>query len=120
MARKNLYKVSFYNQGKLYELFARRVSHGELFGFLEVAELVFGKKSAVIVDPNENALRAEFENSEKIFISLHSVVRIDQLGNQSQLKPRVVSLKTPEAPVEEATEKRFTPIYTPPNPFTRG
>src|SRR5690606_18782407 len=38
---KPLYKVSFLNHGKVYELYARRVDSGRLWGFVEVAELVF-------------------------------------------------------------------------------
>jgi len=30
-----------------------RVSHGSLFGFIEVEELVFGERTTVVVDPAE-------------------------------------------------------------------
>ena len=53
MAARHLYKVIFMNQGKVYEIYARSISQGELFGFLEVEELVFGERSTVVVDPAE-------------------------------------------------------------------
>ena len=42
---KTLYKVTFLNHGKVYELYARRVDSGRLWGFVEVADLVFDTTS---------------------------------------------------------------------------
>ena len=109
---RQLYRVIFQNQGKVFELFARQVSHGTMFGFVEIEELVFGEKSTVIVDPSENALRQEFENTKRIFIPMHSVIRIDEQDKSSSLRPRVVPME-PSA----AGEARVTPIYTPPKGF---
>ena len=53
MAASHIFKVMFVNQGKVYEIYARKVSHGSLFGFIEVEELVFGERSSVVVDPTE-------------------------------------------------------------------
>ncbi len=39
MATSHIFKVVFVNQGKVYEIYARKVSHGNLFGFIEVEEL---------------------------------------------------------------------------------
>ena len=39
MGRKNVYRVIFINQGKVYELFAEKVKQGGLFGFVEVEGL---------------------------------------------------------------------------------
>jgi hypothetical protein len=38
---KTLYKVTFLNHGKIYELYAGRVASGSLWGFTEVADLQF-------------------------------------------------------------------------------
>ncbi len=38
---KLLYKVVFHNHGKVYELYARRVTASAIWGFTEVGELVF-------------------------------------------------------------------------------
>ena len=121
MARpeKRLYRVIFYNQGKVYEIFAREVAQGNLFGFIEVAQLVFGEKSAILVDPSEDALKKEFESTRRIFIPMHSVVRLDDVDRESALKPRVVPLGGTGAEAAESPGPgRVTPIYTPPNPFT--
>ncbi len=109
---KRLYRVIFYNQGRVYEVFARAVSQGSLFGFIEIEQLVFGEKSQLIVDPNETALKQEFENTKRSFIPMHSVVRIDEMEKDASFKPRVV----PISPEERGADSggRITPIYTPP------
>ncbi len=50
---KSIYRVLFINQGKLYELYARSIYQGELYGFIEVEELIFGERSSVLVNPAE-------------------------------------------------------------------
>ena len=42
MSGKPLYKVIFHNQGKVYEIYARNVHQGGMFGFVEVEKIVFG------------------------------------------------------------------------------
>ena len=86
------------NQGKSYEILAREVEQSDLFGFLEIRELVFGEKSAVLVDPTEDGLRREFEDTKRIILPLHSIVRIDELDRQSRARARVVSLPGGAAP----------------------
>jgi hypothetical protein len=84
--KKRLYRVTFLNQGKVYEVYARRVGQGELYGFIEVEQLVFGEKSAVVIDPAEERLRAEFDGVSVSYIPLHAVVRIDQVEKQGSAK----------------------------------
>ena len=47
MAKKpRKYRIVFHNQGKIYELYAHHVSMGELFGFVEIADIIFGERTA--------------------------------------------------------------------------
>jgi hypothetical protein len=82
MATSHIFKVVFVNQGKVYEIYARKVRHGNLFGFIEVEELVFGERSAVVVDPSEERIKAEFEGVKRTYLPLHSVIRIDEVRKQ--------------------------------------
>jgi hypothetical protein len=86
MAARHLYKVSFINQGKIYEIYARSVSHGDLFGFLTVQDLVFGERSTVVVDPAEERVKGEFEGVRKSFIPLHAILRVDEVEKQGVSK----------------------------------
>jgi hypothetical protein len=79
MATSHIFKVVFINQGKVYEIYARKVSHGSLLGFLEVEELVFGERTAVVVDPSEERIKAEFEGVRRTYLPIHAVMRIDEV-----------------------------------------
>jgi hypothetical protein len=76
---ERVYRVTFLSQGQVYELYARRVTQGGFFGFIEVEELLFGERSRLVVDPGEEKLRTEFEGVRRIFIPMHAVVRIDEV-----------------------------------------
>lgn len=86
MATSHIFKVLFVNQGKIYEVYARKVSHGELFGFVEVEELVFGERSSVVVDPGEERIKSEFSGVKRTYIPMHSIVRIDEVRKQGVSK----------------------------------
>ena len=60
MSARSLYKVVFLSQGKVYEIYARNVTQGTLFGFIEVERLVFGERSSIVIDPAEERIRSEF------------------------------------------------------------
>jgi hypothetical protein len=105
MAAKPIYKVLFMNQGKVYEVYAKSVSHGNLFGFVEVEKLVFGARSTVVVDPGEERIKTEFEGVSRTFIPLHSIVRIDEVDKQGISKV---------TNVEGGNVAQFPmPVYTP-------
>src|ERR1700758_5630304 len=83
---QRLYRVTFLNQGQVYEVYARKVSHGGMMGFVEIEKLVFGEKTTLLVDPSEEKLKTEFANVERTYVPLHSVVRIDQVNKQGQAR----------------------------------
>ena len=80
--KKNIYKIQFHNQGKLYELYAREVSQSNMYAFVEVADIIFGEKSKLVVDPSEERLKQEFDSVSRTYIPLHAVVRIDEVEKE--------------------------------------
>lgn len=105
MAASHIFKVMFVNQGKVYEIYARKVSHGGLFGFVEVEELVFDTRAGVVVDPGEERIQSEFAGVKRTFLPLHSIVRIDEVRKQGVSKISAF---------EGANVTQFpVPIYTP-------
>jgi hypothetical protein len=74
-----VFRVTFMNQGQVYEVFAATVAQGDLFGFIEVEQLLFGQRSELIVDSSEERLKTEFDGVRRVFIPMHSVVRIDEV-----------------------------------------
>ena len=108
MPPSHLFKVVFHAQGKVYEIYARKVGHGSLFGFVEVEELVFGERSAVVVDPAEEKIKAEFEGVKRTFLPLHSVIRIDEVRKQGVSKISVGGrLERDAVPVPRVHARRF-------------
>ncbi len=86
MATKNLYKITFTNQGKLYEVYAKSVSNSNLLGFIEIESLVFGEKTSLVVDPSEEKIKTEFEGVKRTYIPMHSVLRIDEVDKEGVSK----------------------------------
>ena len=86
MAASHIFKIMFVNQGRVYEVYARTVSHGSLFGFVEVEELVFGERSSVVLDPGEERIKAEFAGVKRSYLPLQSVLRIDEVRKQGTSK----------------------------------
>jgi hypothetical protein len=74
------------NQGKVYEIYARSVAQGSLFGFIEVEKLVFGERSSVVVDPSEERIKAEFQGVRRTFLPMHSILRIDEVDKEGVSK----------------------------------
>ncbi len=89
MAASHIFKVLFLNQGKVYEVYAKKVTHGSLFGFIEMEDIVFGERSSVVVDPNEERIKTEFEGVKRSFLPMHSVLRIDEVKNRGRPRSRL-------------------------------
>ncbi len=101
-----LYKVTFHNAGKIYELYARKVASGALWGFTEVSGLVFDVHDGVVVDPTEERLRDEFGSTRVLHLPMQSIVRVEE-----------VERKGTSAIRDAATgEKVVTPFPLPPRP----
>lgn len=79
MTRKTTYRISFHNQGKVYEIYARKVAQGGLLGFVEIEDIVFGEKTTVVVDPSEEHLKSEFQGVKRTYIPMHAVIRVDEV-----------------------------------------
>jgi hypothetical protein len=84
MANQPLYRITFLNQGQVYEVYAKRVGQGGLLGFIEVEGLVFGQKTKVVVDPTEERLQREFEGVKRCYLPMHSVIRVDEVEKPGQ------------------------------------
>ncbi len=82
MTDQRIYKIIFMNQGQVYEIFARDISQGALFGFVEVEEILFGERSQVVVDPSEERLKHEFDGVKRSYLPMHAIIRIDEVEKQ--------------------------------------
>lgn len=103
-AKKHIYKIIFMNQGKVFEIYARSISQGGLFGFIEVEDFVFGERTSVVVDPSEERIKSEFSGVKRSYLPMHSVLRIDEVEKQGVSKITKVEGNIAQFPM---------PVYTP-------
>lgn len=82
-----LFKISFLNQGRVYELYARRVGASGVLGFTEIADLMF-EQSGLVVDPTEERLREEFRDTRVLHLPMHAVLRIEEVDRRGPLAIR--------------------------------
>ena len=107
MSDESIFRITFLQQGQVYEVFARHVSPGGLLGFIEIEELLFGERSQVVVDPSEERLKTEFDGVRRFYVPMHAVVRIDEVEKQGV--PRIR-----ESGEGKASVSAFpVPIYSP-------
>jgi hypothetical protein len=86
MKDSKIYRISFYNQGNIYELHAREVHQSNMFAFIEIADIIFGERSSVLVDPSEERLKSEFASVKRTYIPLQAVIRIDEVEREGANK----------------------------------
>ena len=109
MPKKNIYRITFINHDKAYEIYARQVEPSGILGFVQVSGLLFGEKSSVVVDPAEDGLRSEFKGVNQTHIPMHAIVRIDEVeklgvarvsavGSTSNVTPFPFSITEPTPP----------------------
>jgi hypothetical protein len=95
--KKAVYRIFFTSQGKAYEIYARKVSQAEMYGFVEIEDIVFGEKSAIVVDPNEEALKNEFASVKRLLVPYHSVSRIDEVEKEGRAKIVSLAVSNPDS-----------------------
>ncbi len=87
-----LFKVTFYNRNEIYEVFVRNIYQSEMYGFVEIEELVFGERTQVVVDPSEERLKSEFAGVKRSFIPMNNIIRIDEVEKEGTAKVSEVKL----------------------------
>jgi len=86
MTNEKIFRISFYNQGDIYELYAHEIHQGNMYAFLEVEGIIFGERSAIVVDPTEERLKTEFDGVSRTYIPLQAVIRIDEVDREGSNK----------------------------------
>ena len=91
-AAEPIYRVIFNNQSEVFELYTRYIFQSEMYGFIEVEELLFDE--SLISDASDEAeakisfdkLKLEFTGVKRSFIPLPSVIRIDEMEKPGVVK----------------------------------
>ncbi len=90
MSSKPVYKVIFYNQNEIYEIYAKDIYQSEMYGFIEAEEFVFGEPSNLIVNPGEEKLKNEFAGVKRSFIPMQAIIRIDEVEREGESKVKEI------------------------------
>ena len=86
MSDKNpVYRVHFQTENRSYSLLTRSVRESELFGFIEISEIIFEDINRLIISPEDEALRKEFAKVESISIPHQYLRRIDRLSDSDDV-----------------------------------
>lgn len=107
--KKRIFRVAFQNNGKVYEIHARSVGQSAMLGFIEIEDLIFGENSAVVVDPTEERLKSEFEGVKRVYVPMHSMIRVDEVEKEG------VNKIVPINGGEQKSPSNVSSIYTPRN-----
>ena len=86
MSNQPVYKIIFHNGKEIFEVFAKHIYQSDMWGFVEIEELLFGERSAILVDPGEEKLKSEFSGVKRSYIPMQSIVRIDEVEKQGAAK----------------------------------
>ncbi len=82
----HIFRVSFHNNGKVYQLYAQRVQQADLYGFIEISELLFDEHTSVVIDPAEERLKDEFAGVQRLLLPMPAVIRIEEVEKRGQNK----------------------------------
>jgi hypothetical protein len=91
MTKKTLYRVTFINHERIFEVYAKRVGQGNLFGFVAIEEILFGETSSIVVDPGQERVKNEFQGVKRTHIPMHSILRIDEVDKEGIAKVTTVT-----------------------------
>ncbi len=81
MSNDPVFRVLFSQEDKIYEVYAKEIDEEAMLGFICIGELVFAEPGSVVVDPSEEKLKAEFNGVKRIYVPLHTVIRIDEMDH---------------------------------------
>ncbi len=83
---QEIYRITFLNKGKVYEVFVKQVYQSELYGFIEIEDFLFGDRNQMVVDPAEEKLKTEFQGVKRSFIPMQAILRIDEVEKEGVAK----------------------------------
>lgn len=93
-SKNTLYRIIFLNEDQIYEVYAKNVSESDMFSFIQIENLVFGKGATLVVDPAEERLKAEFSGVNRFYVPMHAIVRIDEVEKEGVAKVHEISQTT--------------------------
>lgn len=82
----SVFRITFYNQDEVYELYAKHIYQSDMYGFIEIEEFMFGERSQLLVDPGEEQLKRQFEGVSRSYVPMNAIIRIDEVEKEGIAK----------------------------------
>ena len=86
MAKKGIYKIVFFQNNEVYEVYAKSIFQSDLYGFVEVGEYLFDQNSKIVVDTSEEKLKNELKGVKRSYIPVNQILRIDEVEERGSAK----------------------------------
>lgn len=86
MPKNSIFRIVFIQEEDLCEIYAKQVAESDMFGFLLIEDFIFGEKSQVVVDPQEEKLKALFSGVKRTYVPMQSILRIDEVDKEGPAK----------------------------------
>ena len=80
------FRISYVNYNSVYEIYSKEVYQSDMYGFVVIEDIVFGKNTSLVVDPSEEKLKTEFANVKRFYIPAHNIIRIDEVDKEGVAK----------------------------------
>ncbi len=100
---KPVFRIQFQHRDQLIDLYAHGVSQSSMMAFVELSDLIFNKKTDIVIDPSEEKIKAEFDGVKSTYIPVHAIIRIDEVEKTGPNKIRPLDSK-------ESSGNRFAPF----------
>ena len=84
MKNSKLFRIQFVTGKKEFDIKAQTVKESEFFGFLEITNLILTDPSKVVITPEEDSLKKEFEKSKRILVPYQHIRRIDEYDDDNK------------------------------------
>ncbi len=84
--KQRVYRIQFHNQDEIYEIYARSIAQDFSYGFVEVADIIFGEQTELLVNPAEEKLKTEFAGVRRSYIPVQAIIRIDEVEQEGRGK----------------------------------
>jgi hypothetical protein len=83
---ETIFRIRYYHEDSIHEIYAKSLAQESIYGFLELEDIIFDENSGVVVDPNEERLKQEFQDVICTYIPMQNVIRIDEVKKQGVAK----------------------------------
>ncbi len=78
--KKKLYKIHFLDEGKNKNIvYANKVNPSSFLGLIELSDIVFLDTSEILITPDDDKIRKEFQDVERTFLPINAIIRIDEI-----------------------------------------